>query len=268
MKDSDSKNKSLVAFFTLTILLSTPFYVLNALAYLHVLGKPEMGAFYIALFTITPLASASILTFRSQGMKGVKKLLRTIFDFKRITRKRWYLVIVLLPPLLFLAAISCIALLGLSMPPASMPFIALPVLIPFFFLLAAGEEVGWMGYAFNTLDIRLGSLRAALVLGIIWACWHLPFFIFMIPHPWVLFAQLIALVGNRILLVWIYKNTGQSVAACILFHALENVALLTFPEINSIIPWGAVIYCGLIWIAALIVISLWGTRTLARDRFT
>jgi hypothetical protein len=44
MKNSNSKNDSPVAFFTVTFLLSVPSYVLNLLAYLNVVGKPEMGA--------------------------------------------------------------------------------------------------------------------------------------------------------------------------------------------------------------------------------
>ena len=47
MKNLNATSDSLVAFFTLTLLLSVPFYILNVLAYLNVVGKPEMGALYI-----------------------------------------------------------------------------------------------------------------------------------------------------------------------------------------------------------------------------
>jgi hypothetical protein len=86
MKNSNSRNDSLVSFFTLTALLSVPFYILNALAYLNVFGKPKMGALYIALFTVTPIASASILTFRRRGRQGLKELLGRVFGrVKRTT---------------------------------------------------------------------------------------------------------------------------------------------------------------------------------------
>ncbi|MEE9598557.1 MAG: hypothetical protein V3V96_17420, partial [Acidiferrobacterales bacterium] len=76
------------AFFALTFLLAAPFYILNALAYLNIVGGPGMGAIYIALFTVTPIASASILAFRERGSGGLKQLLGRVFDFKRIGDRR------------------------------------------------------------------------------------------------------------------------------------------------------------------------------------
>jgi membrane protease YdiL (CAAX protease family) len=253
-----------IAFFTLTFLLSTPFYILNALAYLNIVGKPEMGALYIGLFTVTPLASASILTFRSLGKHGLKELLHRIFDFKRIAKKRWYLAIILLSPLIFMFSLALIVLLGFPVPPTMIPFVALPVIFLFFFLLATGEEVGWMGYAFEPMQQRDSALKASLVLGMVWAFWHLPFFVFMMPNPLVLTSQFFATIGLRVLVVWIFNNTGKSVFAAISFHAMDNTALMTFPEIKAIIPWGSIILCGLIVITVIIVTLLWGSRSLAR----
>ncbi len=267
MKHSNSTGDSLVSFFMLTFLLSMPFYILNALAYLTIVGKPEMGALYIALFTATPIASASILTFRRSGMQGLKVLLGRIIDFKRIAKRRWYIAIILLSPLIFLLSLAWIILLGMPVPPALTPLAALPAVFPFFFLLAAGEEVGWMGYAFESMQERDSAFRAALVLGIIWAFWHVPFFIFMMPDPFVLTAQFFTLIGTRVLAAWIFNNTGKSVFAVILFHAVDNTALVTFPEIKAITPWGSVMFCGLIMLAAFVVTIIWGSQSLARYRF-
>ena len=209
MPHSNSTNDSPAAFFAITFLLSVPFYILNALAYLEVVGKPEIGAAYIALFTVTPMASASILAFRGRGRRGLKELLGRVFDFKRIAGSRWYVAILLLPPLIFLLSLACMVLAGEPIPPALAPLVALPAVFPFFFLLAAAEEVGWMGYAFETMQSRGSALHAALVLGIIWAFWHVPFFVFMMPNPIVAGAQLLMLVGNRVLVVWVFNNTSR-----------------------------------------------------------
>ena len=267
MPNTKSADNSLVTFFALTFLLSLPFYILCALAYLSIIGNPDTVPIYIALFTITPIASASILTFRRHGSLGLKELLWKTFDFKRITKKRWYIAIFLLPPFIFLLALMWIGLSGASVPPALAPLVALPAVILFFFILAAGEEVGWMGYAYEPMQAKGSALRAALLLGIVWALWHLPFFVFMMPDPFLLIPQILSLVGIRILIVWIFNNTGKSVFAAILFHAVDNAALVTFPEIMAVKPWGSIVYCGLVMITAIAVIFLWGWRSLARCRF-
>jgi len=267
MPNKNLTDNSLVAFFALTLFLSVPFYILNVLAYLSVVGKPELGALYIALFTVTPIASASILTFRRRGNGGLKELIGRIFDFKRIAKSRWYVATLLLSPLIYMLSLVCFVLLGTPVPPALTPLVALPVVFPFFFLLAAGEEVGWMGYAFEPMEARGSALRAAIVLGMIWAFWHFPFFVFMMPDPFVLTAQVCTLVGTRVLVAWIFNNTGKSVFATIVFHAVDNSALVTFPEMNAITPWGSAMLCGLVIVAAVVVTLLWGARSLARYRF-
>ena len=266
MKNSNSTNHSLVTFFTLTFILSIPFYFLSALAYLNILGEPEMGALYIALFTIAPIASASILTFRRSGSNGLKEFFRRIFDFRRIANKRWYVVIIFLMPVLYLLSIGGLVLSGAKIPPALVPIFALPAVLLFFLILATGEEVGWMGYAFEPMQNRFTAINAALILGIIWACWHIPIFVFVMQDPVVLIAQLLTLVGNRVLVVWIFNNTGNSVFATILFHAIDNTSLVTMPEINAVIPWGSVIFCSLVLITAFIVTLLWGGKTLKTFR--
>ena len=267
MLNMNATNDSVAAFFALTFLLSAPFYILNALAYLSLVGEPETGGIYIALFTVTPLASASILTFRRRGSRGLKELLWRIFDFKRITEKRWYIAIFLISPLIFLLSLMWFVLSGTSVPPALIPLVALPAVFLLFLLMAAGEEVGWMGYAFERMQEKGSALRAALVLGMIWALWHLPFFVFVMPDPFVLTLQILTLVATRILIGWIFINTRKSVVAAILFHTVDNSALVTFPEIMAVKPWGPAILCGLVVVAAIVVTLLWGWRSLAQYRF-
>ena len=84
------------------------------------------------------------------------------------------------------------------------------------------------------------------------------------PDPIVVAAQLLMLVGNRVLVAWIFNNTGKSVFAAILFHAIDNTALVSLPDVNAISPWGTVTLCGLTLVAATVVTLLWGPRTLAQ----
>ena len=100
----------------------------------------------------------------------------------------------------------------------------------------------------------------------VWAVWHLPFFVFLIPDPEIVLARSLMLVGTRVLGAWIFNNTGKSVCAVILFHAAGNTPLVTLTELHAVLPWGALVTCGLVLAAAGVVTSLWGPRTLARFR--
>ena len=202
-----------------------------------------------------------------QKTKLFKKLLFRVFDFQRIARTRWYIPALLLGPLIFALSVGWMELLDAPIQSAMLPILALPAVFAFVFLLAAGEEVGWMGYAAEPLQARHGALRAALILGVIWALWHLPFFVVLFPNPIALGAQLLTLIGARILLVWIFNNTGRSVFAAILYHAADNSALMVFSDIKSTVPLGSVVQCVLTLTAAFAVVLLWDSSTLTRLRF-
>ncbi len=257
----------LAAFFAMTFVLAAPFYILNALAYVEILGGPGLGPIYIALFTFTPIASASWLTFRRRGREGLKRLLWRILDFKRIGSYRWYGTVFLLPLFVSLLSLGGSLLFGADLPSGAAPLAALPLALSFFFVLAAGEEVGWMGYAFDLMQERYGALRAALGLGVVWAIWHVPFFVFMMPNAIVFTAQVVTLVNTRVLIAWAYNNAGKSVFAATLFHAAVNAFMVTLPDTSTVGALGPAVSSGLVLSAAIVVTLLWGPQTLARYRF-
>lgn len=254
-------------FLALTFLLCAPLYLLNALANRNVLGGPEMGPFYISLLTVTPALAASLLTVQRRGLEGFKELIGRILDFRRVTRMRRYLPALFLGPLIFVLSVGWMAVLDTPVPPAMVPLLALPAVFVFFFLLAAGEELGWMGYAFAPLQARRGALGAALILGVVWGVWHAPFLAFMIPDPIAFGAQLLTQIGTRVLVVWIFCNTGRSVFAAILYHAADNTAFVLSPDIKSIVPLGLVVQCGFTLAVASAVALMWDSSTLTRFRF-
>lgn len=76
---------------------------------------------------------------------------------------------------------------------------------------------------------------------------------------------MISLIGIRALIVWVYNNTGKSVFATILIHAVYNVCTLTIASFY--ISLGHLITCIFIIITAVIVTCLWDPETLAQFRF-
>ncbi len=89
----------------------------------------------------------------------------------------------------------------------------------------AGEELGWRGYALPHLAERIGPGPASLVIGVVWAAWHLPFFLwfpasdtFGQSFPLYL-AQVTAL---SVVMAWVYLGSGGSLLTTMLMHAAVN----------------------------------------------
>jgi hypothetical protein len=109
-------------------------------------------------------------------------------------------------------------------------------------------------------------LEASLILGTVWAIWHVTPFVQTQYAPIWVFWKSVSTVLLRVLIVWIYNNTGKSLFAAIAFHASVNVSeLVLFPIYGSYYdPFTAFIIMA---ITVAIVIFLWGPKTLARYRY-
>ena len=113
---------------------------------------------------------------------------------------------------------------------------------------------------------RWGALKASLILGLAWGLFHL------IPDlqngqafNWILWQRL-GTVASRVLIVWLYNNTGKSVLAAILFHAMSNVSWVLFPNYGS--HYDPFITSMITFLVAGIVIFGLESSTLAGSRFS
>lgn len=229
MNNSKSENRSPLKFFLLVYGLSIPLWIIETR--IDVTGLPLDIPITDILAAFTPMIAASILVYKEEGRIGIEKLFKRILDFSRITKKIWYLPIALLPFLIYLLIYIVIHLIGLPLPiNFDIPFLSIPFLFCLFFVGAVAEEIGYMGYAIAPMQERFGALSASILIGIPWAVWHYPSIIQQRHNlTWIAWATL-GTVAVRVLIVWIYNNTGESLFACILFHALLNVGRPLFPR--------------------------------------
>ena len=124
-----------------------------------------------------PLLAALGVTAHELGGAGVRALLGQLLRWR--VHPGWYAVALLGSVALALAQVALVVLLtGAALPPLPPPsrWLAVPIAFLMTVLLRGGlyEEVGWRGYALPRLQRRWGALPASLLLGLIWACWHLP----------------------------------------------------------------------------------------------
>jgi len=266
--NSSTVKRSPLKFFLIVFGLSIPLWTIETI--IDVKRLPLDFSITDILAAFTPLIAAAILVYKEEGFVGVGELFKRILDFKRITKKIWYVPIILLPLLIYLLIYLAIRILGLSLPSEFyISFISIPFLFMLFFVGAVVEETGYMGYAVDPMQERFGALAASILIGIPWAVWHFPSIIQQGHNlTWIAWGTL-GTVAVRVLIVWIYNNTGKSLFACILFHTMLNVGRPLFPKDgthNPLVDYPDIHY-SLIAMIAVIVVILWGSKTLARYRF-
>ena len=199
----------------------------------------------------------------------MRRLFNRVFDQRRIRKGIWYGPIILLMPVIYLLTYGVMSLMGLPLPDEPyFPFLLIPLLFVLFFILAIGEEVGWTGYATDPLQDRWSALTTGIILGLVTALWHFVPLIQMGRTPiWIIWIAWWSLgsISIRILTVWLYNNTGRSLFAGIVFHAMNNLSFALFPNYGS--HWDPAVAGVITAIVAVIVAFLWGSRTLARYRY-
>jgi membrane protease YdiL (CAAX protease family) len=106
------------------------------------------------------------------------------------------------------------------------------------------EEPGWRGFAYPILQDRWGALPAALLVGLVWAAWHLG------PRQWaILFGQgadafvaflpgyaamyVIGVTPLAVIFAWLYQNTKGSLLAVFILHNSFNQTSLA---VSSLFP--------------------------------
>ena len=224
-------NQPSFVFFVLLIILSMPFYLLGAIAGLSSISP--LGLPLSALMFLCPMTLALMLTYRKDGRSGMKRLLKRIFDYRRIRMKGWYIPVVLLMPAVLMLSYLIMRLINLPLPVAKISFLMIPVFFLVFSIGAIGEELGWSAYLLEPLQERLGALKASMLLGFVWAVWHIiPYHQMGHSLNWILW-QCLATIGLRVIMVWIYNASGKSLFAVIVFHTMINVSEFIFPNYGS-----------------------------------
>jgi uncharacterized protein len=246
-------------FFLLVFLLSIPFYVLGAAG-----GRLPIATFLpvSALMAFIPMIAALVIVFRQSSGDGAKEFLGRAFDYRRIKGVGWILATLLLMPLVLILEYGVHSFSGTALPDAQLFSIAEGLaFFLMFFVGAIGEELGWQGYAFAGLRERWSALGAALILGAIWALWHvIPYAEMGRGADWIIW-QCLSTIALRVILVWLFVNAGQSVFIAVLFHTMINIAWGLFPSYGSY--YDPFVMFVILALVAGATVAVWGAATLA-----
>lgn len=121
-----------------------------------------------------------------------------------------------------------------------------------------GEELGWRGYLQNELTRRFSLLKASLIVGVIWAVWHLPLW-FISGYQgvdlllYIVFFA-VGLIAFSVIIGFVY-NRGKNLIYPILLHQMLNFSGRLL-EIDELVVLGGVaavyvvmaVVIGLVWL--------------------
>ena len=246
--------EGLLPFFLLTYAVGWIFF--GAMA---AISDPVLRNIVVLPGVFAPSLVALALTARSEGREGVRRLLGAIFQGP--VAARWYVFAATYTIAIKLAA----ALLHRVVAGAWPEFGETPwyVLVGATLLstpVQAGEEVGWRGYALPRLAPRLGLAKASVVLGVVWACWHLPFFFMSgtdtTGQSFPLY--LLQVTAFSVAMAFLFWRAGGSLLPVMLLHAAANNTKDAVPSAepgatnplalsHSVVAWLTV---ALLWIGA------------------
>lgn len=225
-----NRNRSLLQFFLLSFTFTWLCWLPISAARAGWIHLPLSEARLANFGQYGPLLAALIVTFGERGRDGLKQLGRAALQWR--VSPGWLLVALLLPPATYLVALQLHAWCsGKPVPaPPRLSTEALLLTLPFVLVTGGplGEEIGWRGFALPRFQQRWSPPMASLILGVLWAVWHLPlWWIAQVPttFDW----YLASMIPLTYVMTCVQNRAGGSSLSALLFHASLNSAFLYLP---------------------------------------
>lgn len=240
--------KALAPFLAITFLLTWGLGAMLMLFYdqiVAIFGEISTANPLYILAVYSPGFAGVFLVLYHYGLKGLGSF------FQRLTLwrapKMWWLFLILGIPVIFYAGAAIKGTISNPFP-FSPWYQALPALV-LAFLLGPIEEFGWRGVALPLLQRKFAPFWAGLILGLIWAAWHIPAFL-MGGTPqsnWDFLPFFAGVVALSVVLTPLFNTSRGSLLIAVIYH---------FQMMNPIWPdaqpWDSL----LIIIAAAIIVWL------------
>jgi hypothetical protein len=248
----NSAMRDVSLYFAIVIVLSAPIWVLGSAAEFQLLPGLPLSA----LAVICPTLAAVAISYRTGGKRAMLGILARGFD---AGKAGWRLIpVAVVNPVLFGLALLASRFLGTDVPNPQFTVLDVLVLTALFLPAALLEEIGWTSYALDRLQTCYGPLAASLVLGLFWAVWHYPALLQAGRSiDWIAWWSLWT-VSARVVMVWIYNNTGASVFAVTLYHVMSNLCWQLYPVSGSYFDPRI---SGLITFVLAVVLTTWSPIT-------
>jgi uncharacterized protein len=260
------QHHSLSVFFVLALALTWPYMIVDALGSWGLLPFRLPFVFLIPM-GYGPTFAALIVSAMTEGKGSVRALLRRVLVWR--VGLRWYVLVIVGSAIPTAITHGLWMFLGgeLAGPPLSLGLI-FQLLVSFLvFVLFNGEELGWRGYALPRLQAKRSALVASLIVGAMWALFHLPLFFdrgmadFSRMPP---LSYLLLAMAWSIIFTWVFNKTRGSVLLAMLLHAASNGWRGLYRPESADFAFHVSLYIGVMCLAALTVVVVYGAAYLSR----
>jgi len=274
------KSHPVLTYFVLTFAISWGGLLLVIGGPGRILGTSEkfdmLLPFVILALLAGPSVSGILTTALVDGKAGFREFQSRLVKWR--VGIRWYAIALLVAPLLIMAIYLMLSLLS---PEFRLGIFASENKVSHLLMgiatgLMAGifEELGWTGFAIPRLRQRYSVLVTGLIVGFLWAVWHI------LPALWLGFASgtvsdtlsmvsyltdpLLFLMAFRVLMVWVYDRTNESLFLAMLMHVSLTSSARIFTPLGIVgiplmlfgITWAAIIW----GIVAVVVLAKGDTK--------
>jgi len=247
-------NKLILSYVALTYIISAIVWTISS--YIESSVLMTVGIYI-------PSVLALIITFR-KDKNEFYGLLKSLFNFK-VSLKSYLFIFMYLPMIVFISYII-MRLFNVETPDVSYKIYEIPIVFTVILLVMGplGEEIGWRGYLLPKLSKNHHIIKASLILGCIWALWHLP--LFFIPQTlqnefvktYGIFIALSGYIAYTVLLSVfmgiMYEKTHGNLLTQVLIHTIANLSIGIMPIVFN--QTGALIQLGIMTLFSFVFISI------------
>lgn len=223
------------AYFSMTFLVTFVLWFAGA----YVSFQDDKSGLYMLLMLpglMTPFIISLVMIVTSKNPDLKKDFVNRVIN-PRLIQPKMLPVFILIMPFSVLASI-CLSLPfggsisqfqfaeGFSFSSGFVPVLLL------LFLAASFEELGWRGYAFDSLQSRYTYFTASIIFSILWSLWHFPLIFVKDSYQYEIFHESIwfgvnffaSIIPMGVIISWMCIKNRKSVIAAILFHFMINIS--------------------------------------------